>query len=62
MDGWGVSTQKDDAIKYEHDEITCETIFGLILPQHFRAYICADKIDVLVEALYQISSEVFSLQ
>ena len=33
MDGWGVSTQKDDAIKYEHDEITCETIFGMIFLQ-----------------------------
>jgi hypothetical protein len=24
MEGWGVSSEKDDAIKYEHDEITCK--------------------------------------
>lgn len=24
MEGWGVSSEKDDALKYEHDEITCK--------------------------------------
>jgi hypothetical protein len=24
MEGWGVSSEKDDAMKYEHDEITCK--------------------------------------
>ena len=34
MDGWGVSTEKDDPVKYEHDEITCKSSSisdGLIL-------------------------------
>lgn len=24
MESWGVSSEKDDAVKYEHDEITCK--------------------------------------
>jgi hypothetical protein len=24
MEGWGVSSEKDDPVKYEHDEITCK--------------------------------------
>ena len=24
MDGWGQATEKDDGIKYQHDEITCK--------------------------------------
>jgi hypothetical protein len=29
MEGWGVSSEKDDAMKYEHDEITCKYDLGI---------------------------------
>lgn len=25
MEGWGVSSEKNDGVKYEHDEITCKS-------------------------------------
>lgn len=29
MESWGVSSEKDDAVKYEHDEITCKIEFSV---------------------------------
>ena len=45
MDGWGVSTEKDDPVKYEHDEITCKSFT-------FRmALFCAEKVDFLLKPI-----------
>jgi hypothetical protein len=43
MDGWGVSTEKDDPVKYEHDEITCKS------STFQMALFCAEKVDFLLE-------------